>query len=123
MRFYLFVAAGVLGGLLGGMGMGGGTLLIPILTLLLGVDQRVAQLTNLLAFLPMACFSLREHQKNGLLHKEHLFLIILAAAVFSVLGGLAAFALPADVLKKLFGAFLLVLAVARAVGILNGIRK
>ena len=37
MSFYLFFLCGVLGGVLGGMGMGGGTALIPLLTLYLGV--------------------------------------------------------------------------------------
>ena len=40
---FWYILAGVCGGIIGGMGMGGGTLLIPILTLFLGIDQRSAQ--------------------------------------------------------------------------------
>ena len=54
--------------MLGGMGMGGGTVLIPALTVILGVEQHVAQATNLIAFLPMALFTLKIHKENGLLH-------------------------------------------------------
>ncbi len=39
MKFLLYVAAGLAGGVLAGMGMGGGTLTLPILVLLLGVEQ------------------------------------------------------------------------------------
>ena len=38
----LFIVFGIIGGLLGGMGMGGGTLLIPLLTLGLDVPQPVS---------------------------------------------------------------------------------
>ena len=48
--------------MLGGMGMGGGTVLIPALTVILGVEQHVAQATNLIAFLPMALFTLKIHK-------------------------------------------------------------
>ena len=48
------IISGVLGGLLGGMGMGGGTLLIPLLTIFCGLNQHLAQAINLIAFIPMA---------------------------------------------------------------------
>ena len=67
MRFIVYLIAGVLGGFLGGMGMGGGTVLIPILTIFCGVEQHLAQSVNLLSFLPMALLSLRVHSQNGLL--------------------------------------------------------
>ena len=39
MKWLWFLLAGLLGGVLAGMGMGGGTLTIPLLVLALGVDQ------------------------------------------------------------------------------------
>ena len=67
MSFIIFLVSGFFSGVLGGMGMGGGTVLIPALTVLFGVEQHVAQATNLIAFLPMAAFSLKVHKENGLL--------------------------------------------------------
>ena len=52
MSFYLYFLAGIAGGIPGGMGMGGGTALIPLLVLLCGAEQGVAQGINLLSFLP-----------------------------------------------------------------------
>ena len=69
MSFILYLLVGFLSGMLGGMGMGGGTILIPALTIILGVEQHVAQATNLIAFLPMALFSLKSHKDSGLLTK------------------------------------------------------
>mgnify|MGYP000264877496 FL=1 len=46
-------------------GVGGGTLLLLVMTLFLGVDQRTAQGINLLFFLPTALSALLCHRKNG----------------------------------------------------------
>lgn len=111
MSFILFLVAGFFSGLLGGMGMGGGTILIPALTIFLGVEQHVAQATNLVAFLPMALFTLNVHRKNGLLKTEGLKSIVIPALATSVAAGFLAAFLPSFVLKKLFGAFLIGLSV------------
>ena len=111
MSFILFLIAGFFSGMLGGMGMGGGTVLIPALTVFLGVEQHVAQATNLIAFLPMAAFTLKIHKENGLLKTKGLLWIVLPAIVVSVGAGFLASLLPSEVLKKLFGAFLVALAV------------
>lgn len=93
------------------MGMGGGTILIPALTVILGVEQHVAQATNLIAFLPMAAFTLKIHKENGLLKTEGVWRLVIPALVSSVLTGFAAALLPSAALKKLFGGFLVVLSV------------
>lgn len=64
MRYVGLFLAGVSGGILGGMGFGGGTLLIPVLTFLLGVPYRTAVWTNLIVFLPTAVVALFVHIKN-----------------------------------------------------------
>ncbi len=102
---------GFFSGVIGGMGMGGGTILIPALTVLFGVEQHVAQATNLIAFLPMALFTLKIHKENGLLKTDGLLSIVIPALLLSVGAGFLAALLPSDVLKKLFGAFLVVFAV------------
>lgn len=111
MSFILFLLAGFFSGVLGGMGMGGGTVLIPALTVIFGVEQHVAQATNLIAFLPMAAFTLKVHKDNGLLKTEGLGWIVVPALLTSVAAGFIAALLPSVVLKKLFGAFLVGLSV------------
>lgn len=54
MEIFFLILGGLVGGIIGGMGMGGGTLLIPILTIFLGIEQKNAQAINLIAFIPMA---------------------------------------------------------------------
>ena len=111
MSFLIFFACGIAGGVLGGMGMGGGTLLIPLLTAVCGVGQTAAQGVNLLCFLPMSLIALGVHAKNGLVKKEGLLFLIAPALLFSALASLLAAVLPQSILSKSFGAFLIVLAV------------
>ena len=111
MSFIFYLLAGFVPGLLGGMGMGGGTVLIPVLTLFFGVEQHIAQATNLIAFLPMAAFSLNVHKKKGLLKTDGVWWIVVPALLTSVAGGFVAAVLSAGILRKLFGAFLVFLAV------------
>ena len=45
------ILIGIVSGLITGTGMGGGTVLIALLTFVLGLDQHVAQATNLIFFI------------------------------------------------------------------------
>lgn len=110
MSFYLYLFLGFLGGIPAGMGMGGGTVTIPLLVLVAGVDQKIAQCANLFSFLPMSAGALKTHAENGLLKTNGVLWMILPALLLSVLGALAAAVLPSDTLKKAFGAFLVLLA-------------
>ena len=123
MGFIYFVIAGFAGGLLGGMGMGGGTILIPMLTVFLGIEQHFAQAANLIAFLPMALISLNIHKSEGLLKTEGALPLIIPAVAFSVLGSIIATALPGLILKKLFGAFLIGLAIKRGLYLLTSVSE
>ena len=94
-------------GILSAWGVGGGTLLLLLMTLFLGVDQTQAQGINLLYFLPTAGMSLLEHRKNGYLDRE----VMRAAIPLGTLAALAAAwaatsvditAVPANRLKSMF---------------------
>jgi hypothetical protein len=110
MSFIAYIIAGIFGGLLGGMGMGGGTVLIPILTLLFSINQHTSQAINLIAFIPMAVFALYVHLQNKLINVKNIYLIILPAILFSVVGSFIAKSMQGDSLQKLFGAFLIILS-------------
>ena len=112
MSFYLYLILGFLGGIPAGMGMGGGTVTIPLLVLLAGVPQKIAQSANLFAFLPMSALALRTHSQNGLVQKEGVLPVVLGALVSSFGGALLAAGLTSEVLGKAFGAFLIALAIA-----------
>ena len=105
------IVAGILGGIVGGMGMGGGTLTIPILTIFLHYKQLRAQGINLIAFLPMSVVALIIHIKNKLVDFKSTWLLALIGCVFSLGGALLANQMDNAVLKKLFALFLIGLAI------------
>lgn len=105
------ILAGILGGIIGGMGMGGGTLTIPILTIFLNYKQILAQGVNLIAFLPMSIVALIIHFKNHLVAYKETWLLAAVGSVCSVFGALGANKVPNIVLKKLFALFLIGLAI------------
>ena len=111
LKAVLLALAGAASGVLGGMGMGGGTVLIPALTIFFSVGQKTAQAINLAAFAPMAAVSLFVHIKNGRVRKEGLLWIIIPACACSVGGSLLAAKANAEILGRIFGVFLLILSV------------
>lgn len=111
MEWIWFAVAGLAAGVLSGMGMGGGTVLIPMLTLILGVEQHAAQGINMLAFLPGALLAIYVHWRGGMIDKEAGKSMVLWGAFGAVAGAFIATWLPTDWLKKAFGMFLIILAV------------
>ena len=114
MGFIVILLFSAAAGLLGGMGMGGGTILIPALTIFLKVEQHAAQAANLIAFLPMSLLSLKIHSQNGLLKTEGVWKIVLPAVILSAGGAVLAAFTPSRILGRLFGYFLIALAIKQA---------
>ena len=88
-------------------GVGGGTLLLLVMTLFLGVDQRTAQGVNLLFFLPTAASALICHTKGGYLDKPTLKAAVPAAVIAALIGAWISNAVDVEVLRKPFGVYLL----------------
>ena len=93
-----------------GMGMGGGTLLIPLLNFL-DIEQQTIQAINLISFLPMACVALGLHFKNKLVKPRRTLWMIAPACAFCILGALLTKNTSSEVLKICFGVFMLLLGV------------
>ena len=111
MKWLLFVLCGIAGGVLGGMGMGGGTVLIPMLSIFFNLDQHLVQAVNLISFIPMSAVALYLHVKNKLVKFKNVLYIIIPGVIMSVVGSFFAKKLSGEVLKKCFGGFLLLLSV------------
>lgn len=97
------IAVGIASGLLG---VGGGTLMVPFLTLAVGMSQHSAEATSLLVVLPtavVASYFLRRRQVGDL--GIALRIGVLGAAG-GVAGALLALALPSHVLRIVFAVFL-----------------
>ena len=115
MNIIWLILAGVVSGVIGGMGMGGGTLLIPILTIFLSFEQKNAQAINLLVFIPMAIVALIIHIKNKLVDLKVGVPIICSGVIFSIAGSMLAGLLGNEILQKIFGVFLLGIGINQSI--------
>ena len=109
--FLLPLAVGFGTGILSAWGVGGGTLLLLVMTLFLGVDQTTAQGINLLYFLPTPGAGLHLHRKNGLLEKNVIRSAAPWGAIAAAAGSLLATAVDTALLRRPFGIYLLVTGV------------
>ena len=101
------VLAGFCTGILSAWGVGGGTLLLLLMTLFFGVAQADAMAINLLYFLPTAAMGLLYHRKNGLLDRAVLRSAVPWGTAAAAAGALAATAVDTDLLRRPFGIYLL----------------
>ncbi|MFQ6749465.1 MAG: TSUP family transporter [Clostridia bacterium] len=119
MSIVLYIIFGILTGVFGGMGLGGGTVLIPLLTIFLSVNQKLAQGYNLLTFLIMAVVAIIIHAKNKLVDLKSIIWIVVFGAVFCVGGALLTTIVDTKILKIIFAIFLILLSIWQFVSALK----
>lgn len=111
---------GLLAGLLAGLlGIGGGALFVPALTLLLGLGQLQAEATSLLAIIPTAIVGTWRQRAYGNVRAGDAALLGVLAVTGAVGGVLVANAVPERVLELLFAALQVYVAVRLARGALR----
>lgn len=110
-KYIILIICTVTGGILGGMGMGGGTLTIPLLTIFCSMTQHEAQAVNLVAFIPMAAVTLVIHTKNKLVEYKKVLPIAIPALITSVLCSFAALKVKGKTLALCYGIFLVLLGI------------
>jgi uncharacterized membrane protein YfcA len=109
--YALITAGGVVVGVVSGLtGVGGGTLIVPLLGLGFGIGQRVAQGTSLVAVLPTSAIGALTHHRGGDVNLRAAMWMGIAGVPAAVAGSALALWLPQRILGGLFGAFLLAAA-------------
>ena len=103
----LGVAAGVISGLLG---VGGGILFVPTLTLVLSLSQLRAEATSLLAIIPVALVGAARQWRYGNVQTRDGVVLGLLSAVGVVGGVAAANVVPQRALKLAFAGLMLLVA-------------
>ncbi len=111
MTMFWLILIGVLSGVISGMGIGGGTILIPALSIFFDYEQQVAQNFNLIYFIPTAVIALITHSKSGNIEKKVLWKIIIFGLIGAGVGAIVAVNMQPDILRKCFGGFLFVMGI------------
>jgi uncharacterized membrane protein YfcA len=105
------VAVGATAGLLG---VGGGILMVPVLTLAVGFSQHEAQATSLVVILPTAIAATITLQRRGVGDLAGALQVGALGAVGAVAGSLLALALPGATLRVIFACLLAVVGLRMA---------
>jgi uncharacterized protein len=103
MALVVGAVAGVLSGLLG---IGGGAVMVPAMTLLMGLSQHLAQGTSLLVIIPTAISGSITHFRMGNIRLQTAGWLSVGGVLGAVAGALLALASPDQLLRFLFGAYL-----------------
>ncbi|WMI82648.1 sulfite exporter TauE/SafE family protein [Anaerotignum sp. MB30-C6] len=106
------VVIGFFSGIISGMGIGGGTILIPALIFILGIDQHQAQGVNLIYFIPTAIVALITHTKNKNVVWQTAKPLALYGLAGAAAGSILAVSLEPDLLRKIFGGFLFLMGLS-----------
>lgn len=106
--FPVVLAVSTVLGFFAGIGVGGGSLLILWLTLVLGMAHPEARVLNLLFFLPSAVVASLFRWKQGKLEIKKVLPAIIAGCIAAAGCSLLSRNLDMDILKKLFGGLLII---------------
>jgi len=102
---------GFFSGIISGMGIGGGTILIPALIFFAGITQKVAQGVNLLYFIPTALASLFIHFKNRNIEVKVALSMLVPGIIGALAGSYMANTVSNDLLRKIYAVFLFLMGI------------
>ena len=105
------VLIGLIAGIVSGTGMGGGTVLILLLTAFYGVEQHIAQATNLIFFIPTSIVAIITNLKHKFIDKKLAFSVSIWGTIGATLGAIASSKTNVEALRKYFGIFLVIIAI------------
>ncbi len=104
------VLIGIVSGIVSGTGMGGGTILIFCLTFFMGIEQHMAQATNLIFFIPTSLVAIIVNIKNKNINLKLAIIISIFGILGAIIGAEISVHINVDILRKCFGVFLAIVA-------------
>ncbi len=117
------ILIGVVSGIVSGTGMGGGTILIFLLTFMLGIEQHIAQATNLIFFIPTSIVAIIVNLKNKNIDLKLAIIISIFGILGAIIGANIALKIDVTYLKKAFGIFLAIVAINEIYSIYKRYKK
>jgi uncharacterized membrane protein YfcA len=118
MNIFLYVLLGLVAGIFSGLiGIGGAIIIIPALVLLFGLSQHTAQGTTLALMVPpIGLLAALAYYKQGFVDLKIAAFVCIGFFIGGFLGAKFAIGIPEAILKKVFGAVLLLVSVKMILG-------
>lgn len=107
----LGVIFGIISGIITGLGMGGGTILILLLSLFMGLEQHIAQATNLVFFIPTSLAAIITNLKQKNVNIKLAITISFFGIIGAIIGAILSNSISSKNLKKYFAIFILIIAI------------
>ena len=117
------ILIGVISGIVSGTGMGGGTILILLLTFMCGLEQHIAQATNLIFFIPTSIVAIIVNIKNKNVDLKLASMISIFGILGAIVGANLSINTDVNVLRKFFGIFLAIIAMHEIYTIIKTYKK
>ncbi len=103
---------GILIGLVNGLfGSGGGTIAVPALVFVLGLNQHKAHATAISIIFPLSLISSFLYFRHGILNLKIAGLVALGGVIGSYIGAKNLKKVPSNILRKIFGIFMIIAAI------------
>ena len=103
--------------------MGGGTILIFLLTFIIGIEQHIAQATNLIFFIPTSIVAIIVNLKNKNIDMPLAIIISVFGILGAIVGANISINIDVKILKKCFGVFLAIIAINEIYSIVKEYKK
>lgn len=105
------ILIGTVSGIFSGIGMGGGTVLIFLLNIFKGLEQHVAQATNLIYFVPTAISAIIVNYREKNIDTKLAKTISIFGIIGAIIGAIISINMDVAKLRKFYGIFLAIIAV------------
>ena len=117
-NIYPYLLLGLCAGILSGLiGIGGATIIIPALVFLFGMSQYAAQGTTLAMMVPpIGILAAWMYYQKGYVDLKIAGLMCIGFFIGGLIGAKLAVGIPEYILKKIFGAFLLIISMKMIFG-------
>ncbi|MBQ4541455.1 MAG: sulfite exporter TauE/SafE family protein [Clostridia bacterium] len=123
MQILLLIIASTFSGIFAGMGMGGGTFLIPILSLFFGVSQLICQSTNVVCFLVLAIVCFVVYAKNKLIDYKVVLCVVFPSVILSTVASIFAIKVSSNILQICFSCFIILIGIFYFIKAVLNIKK
>ena len=117
------ILIGIISGIVSGTGMGGGTILIFFFSFFMGIEQHIAQATNLIFFVPTSIVAIIVNLKNKNIYLKSAIIISVFGILGAIIGANISINIDVSLLKKSFGIFLAIIAIHEIYSIYKANKK
>ena len=111
MHFFFIILVGVVSGVFAGMGMGGGTFLVPLLSIIFGVEQIICHSTNVICFLVLAVVCTVIYTKDKLINFWVVLCVSVPSVFVSFLCTVLALKVESKTLRIIFASFIILIGI------------